>query len=181
MSVQYNPVTRRQLLRSSACGFGALALNGMLSQARGNTPSPITGNPLAPRQPMFPARAKRIIFIFMQGGPSQVDTFDYKPLLEEKNGEKMEFKNSRSIAKTGTYGKEQIMQSPWKFRQYGESGHWVSDLFPEIGRHVDDLCFIHSMHTNGVAHGPSTLFLHTGTTNLIMPSILYTYDSSIRC
>lgn len=166
-----NPVSRRSLLRSSACGFGSLAFSGLLSQTQANTPSVSLKNPLAPIEPMFTPRAKRIIFIFMQGGPSHVDTFDYKPLLAKKNGAELEFKNSRTIAKTGTFGKEKVMQSPWKFRQYGECGHWVSDLFPEIGRQVDDLCFIHSMHTNGVAHGPSTLFLHTGTTNLIMPSV----------
>ncbi|WP_299467115.1 DUF1501 domain-containing protein [uncultured Gimesia sp.] len=165
------PVSRRSLLRSSACGFGSLAFSGLLSQASGNTPSVSLRNPLAPQEPMFTPRAKRIIFIFMQGGPSHVDTFDYKPLLAKKDGEQLEFKDSRTIAKTGTFGKEKVMQSLWKFRQYGESGHWVSDLFPEIGRQVDDLCFVHSMHTTGVAHGPSTLFLHTGTTNLIMPSI----------
>ena len=171
MFPQHQPVTRRQLLATSACGFGSLALNGMLNSARANSPSVSHQNPLAPQEPMFPPRAKRIIFIFMQGGPSQVDTFDYKPLLAKKDGEELEFKDSRKIAKTGGYGKEKVMQSLWKFRQYGETGHWVSDLFPEIGKQVDDLCFVHSMHTNGVAHGPSTLFLHTGTTNLIMPSV----------
>ncbi len=165
------PVSRRSLLRSSACGFGSLAFSGLLSQVKGATPSVSQLNPLAARDPMHTPRAKRIIFIFMQGGPSHVDTFDYKPLLEKKNGAQLEFKDSRKIAKTGTFGKEKVMQSPWKFRQYGECGRWVSDLFPEIGRQVDDLCFVHSMHTNGVAHGPSTLFLHTGTTNLIMPSV----------
>ena len=165
------PLSRRHMLSTSACGFGSLAFSGLLSQARGNTPSTQLQNPLAPQEPMFAPRAKRIIFIFMQGGPSHVDTFDYKPLLDKQDGAELEFKNARSIAKTGSYGKEQIMKSPWKFRQYGETGHWVSDLFPEIGRQVDDLCFVHSMHTNGVAHGPSTLFLHTGTTNLIMPSV----------
>ena len=165
------PVSRRMMLRSSACGFGSLAFSGLLSRAHANSPSISLQNPLAQQQTMFPPRAKRIIFIFMQGGPSHVDTFDYKPLLEKKHGEELEFKDARKIAKTGKFGKEKIMQSPWKFRQYGDCGHWVSDIFPEIGKHVDDLCFIRSMHTTGVAHGPSTLFLHTGTTNLIMPSM----------
>jgi hypothetical protein len=74
------------------------------------------------------------------------------------------------MAKTGMTGEETVMKSLWQFRQYGECGHWVSDLFPEIARHVDDLCFLQGLHTNGVAHGPSTLFLHTGATNLIRPS-----------
>lgn len=121
---------------------------------------------------MFTPRAKRIIFIFMQGGPSQVDTFDYKPRLQRDHGRRMRFNDSRKIAKTEMANTEEVlMKSPWRFRQYGETGHWVSELFPEIGQHVDDLCFVHSMHTNGVAHGPSTLFLHTGATNLIRPSV----------
>jgi hypothetical protein len=107
----------------------------------------------------------------MQGGPSQVDTFDYKPRLAELHGQKLHFRNARKLANTGMSGEETVMQSPWKFQRYGDSGHWVSELFPEIARHVDDLCFIHSMHTNGVAHGPATLFLHTGATNLVRPSV----------
>jgi len=159
--------TRRQLLRTAACGFGSVALAGLCSrQAQADI-----ANPLAARPPMLPARAKRVIFIFMQGGPSQVDTFDYKPLLEKRHGEKLAFRNARKLAKTGMSGEETVMKSPWKFRQYGECGQWVSQLFPEIARHVDKLCFLHGLHTNGVAHGPSTLFLHTGATNLVRPSV----------
>ncbi|MEW4529319.1 DUF1501 domain-containing protein [Maioricimonas sp. JC845] len=159
--------TRRQLLRTAACGFGSVALAGLCSrQAQADI-----ANPLAARPPMLPARAKRVIFIFMQGGPSQVDTFDYKPLLEKRHGEKLAFRNARKLAKTGMSGEETVMKSPWKFRQYGECGQWVSELFPEIARHVDKLCFLHGLHTNGVAHGPSTLFLHTGATNLVRPSV----------
>ena len=158
--------TRRRLLQSTACGFGSLALAGLCdAEARAAV------NPLSARQPMFTPRTKRVIFIFMQGGPSHVDTFDYKPELEKHHGEKLHFKDARKMAKTGMTGEETVMQSLWKFRRYGESGHWVSDLFPHIGRHVDDLCFVHSMHTNGVAHGPATLFLHTGSTSLIRPSM----------
>ncbi|REJ72659.1 MAG: DUF1501 domain-containing protein [Planctomycetota bacterium] len=158
-------LNRRRLLRSTACGFGSLALAGLCDEdAR-------AANPLAARQPMFTPRAKRVIFVFMQGGPSHVDTFDYKPALEQHHGEKLHFKDARKMAKTGMTGEETVMQSLWKFRQYGETGHWVSDLFPHIARHVDDLCFVHSMHTNGVAHGPATLFLHTGSTSLIRPSM----------
>ncbi len=159
---------RRSLLKSTACGFGSLALAGLCNEEAFATAA-ASGNA---RPPMFPARARRIIFVFMQGGPSQVDTFDYKPELEKYHGEKLRFRNSRKMAKTGAESSEEtVMKSPWAFRQYGESGRWVSDLFPEIARHVDDLCFIHSLHTNGVAHGPSTLFLHTGAMNLVRPSI----------
>jgi hypothetical protein len=137
----------------------------------GNSRSVAVDGPFVQRLPLFTPRAKRVIFVFMQGGPSQVDTFDYKPALEQHHGELLAFRDARREAKTGMTGEETVMKSLWPFRQYGESGRWVSDLFPEIARHVDDLCFIHSMHTNGVAHGPATLFLHTGATNLIRPSV----------
>ncbi|MFO1092905.1 MAG: DUF1501 domain-containing protein [Planctomycetaceae bacterium] len=156
-------VPRRELLRSAACGFGSLALAGLCAdEAVAARTSPLS---------LFAPRAKRIIFIFMQGGPSHVDTFDYKPALIAHNGEKHHFRDARKLAKTGMSDSETIMQPLWPFRQYGESGRWVSDLFPHIAQHVDDLCFLHGMHTNGVAHGPATLFLHTGATNLIRPSI----------
>lgn len=167
-----NSISRRQLLSRTACGFGAIALQGLLATNRCSASArAATTHPLAPRQPMLPARAKRVIFVFMQGGPSQVDTFDYKPELQARDGQKLKFRNSRKMARGMGAEEEVLMKSPWEFRQYGESGHWVSDLFPHIGQHVDDLCFLHSLHTNGVAHGPSTLFLHTGALNLIRPSM----------
>lgn len=159
-------MNRRQLLGSAACGFGALALRGLTAAETSQI-----HNPLAAKMPPLAARAKRIIFIFMQGGPSQVDTFDYKPELEKHHNEKFEFRDARKMARGSDVAPETLMKSQWKFRQYGECGHWVSDLFPHIGQRVDDLCFIHSMHTNGVAHGPSTLFLHTGALNLVRPSM----------
>jgi hypothetical protein len=108
----------------------------------------------------------------MQGGPSHVDTFDHKPLLDRYNGDMMSFDDARTIANTRRHGTDQrVMKSPWKFKQHGRAGRWVSELFPETARHVDDLCFIHSLHTEGVAHGPATLFLHCGATNFIRPSI----------
>jgi hypothetical protein len=107
----------------------------------------------------------------MQGGPSHVDSFDYKPLLEKNDGKQMPFVDARTLARTGKGDTSQRVMKPlWKFRQYGESGRWASDLFPETARHADDLCFVHSMHTEGVAHGPATLFLHCGSTNFIRPS-----------
>ena len=158
-------MTRRAALKQAACGFGGLALAGMCADAAA------ADNPLAAKAPHFPARAKRIIFLFMQGGPSHVDTFDYKPILAEKNGEQMPFDDARTVANTGKKGTSQrVMKSPWKFQQYRESGRWASDLFQETASHADDLCFIHSMHTEGVAHGPATLFLHCGSTNFVRPS-----------
>lgn len=156
-------ISRRDLLRATGCGFGALAASAMANHGTAASPSPL-GLHHAPR-------AKRIIFLFMQGGVSQVDSFDFKPLLAKHNGVKHAFDDARQLAKTGRRGTEhRVMQSPWRFRQYGQSGRWVSELFPESAQHVDDLCFLHGMHTEGVAHGPSTLFLHCGSTNFIRPS-----------
>jgi len=120
--------------------------------------------------PLFAPRAKRVIFVFMQGGPSHVDTFDYKPELAARDGQSIDFTGVRF----GTFGKvskRRLMRPLWKFRQHGESGRWVSELFPHQAAVVDDLCFIRSMHTDGVAHGPATLFMHTGATNLVRPSM----------
>jgi hypothetical protein len=106
----------------------------------------------------------------MAGGPSHVDTFDYKPELLANDGKKIDFVGVR----TNTFGKAStrtLMKPLWNFKQYGECGKHVSSLFPNIAKHVDDLAFIHSMHTEGVAHGPSTLFMHTGATNLVRPSM----------
>jgi hypothetical protein len=159
------PVSRRELLSRVGCGFGSLALADLVSRQADAVPS--SENPLAAKLTHHPARAKRIIFIFMQGGPSQVDTYDPKTELDKRDGEKVEFFNSRSRE----VSLERVQKSPWKFRQYGECGQPVSSLFPHMARHVDDYCVLRSMHTNGVAHGPATLFLHTGATNLIRPSM----------
>jgi hypothetical protein len=157
---------RRQALQAAACGFGSLALAGLADAAA------IAEDPLARKAPHHTARAKRVIFLFMQGGPSHVDSFDYKPLLAERDGKMMSFDDARVIANSGMRGSSQrVMQPLWKFKQYGACGRWASDLFPEMNRHLDDLCFIHSMHTEGVAHGPATLFLHCGSTNFVRPSM----------
>lgn len=156
--------TRRDFLNASACGIGSLALASMQSQLAAAT------NPLAPTTTLFPQKAKRVIFLFMAGGPSHVDSFDYKPELFKSDGKDIDFVGVR----TGTFGKQskrRLMKPLWEFNRYGECGQHVSSLFPHIAQHVDDLCFIKSMHTEGVAHGPSTLFLHTGATNLIRPSM----------
>jgi hypothetical protein len=127
---------------------------------------------LAPKAPHFPAKAKCVIFLFMQGGVSHVDSFDYKPRLDKDDGKMLSFDDARVIANTGKRGSSQRVMKPlWKFSQHGKCGRWASDLFPEINRHVDDLTFIHSLHTEGVAHGPATLFLHCGSTNFVRPSM----------
>ena len=119
---------------------------------------------------MLTPRAKRIIFVFMQGGPSHVDTFDYKPELVERDGQSIDFTGVR-FGDFGQVTKQKLMRPLWRFARYGQTGKPVSELFPHIAQHVDDLCFLHGVHTEGVAHGPSTLFLHTGATTLVRPSI----------
>lgn len=166
MRLPPNFISRRRALQSLACGFGWLALSGLAGRVGANV------SPLAPRAPHLRPRAKRVIFLFMQGGPSHLDTFDYKPRLARDDGKKMPFDDARTIANTGTRATEQrVMRSPWAFTRHGQCGHWASELFPNMARHVDDLCFIHSLHTEGVAHGPATLFLHCGSTNFVRPSM----------
>jgi hypothetical protein len=161
---QFTPVfSRRDLLRMSAAGFGSLALAGLLN----TDASAADANPLAVKAPHFPAKAKRIIFLFMHGGPSQVDTFDYKPLLERDHGKPLPFSKPRVFsAPTGN-----LLKSPWKFQQYGQSGAWVSDLFPHVAKCVDDLCIINGMHGSNSRHGGALLELHTGSDTFVRPSM----------
>jgi len=162
----FTPISRRDWLSRTGCGFGALALAGL------STAQAARSNPLAPKATHFPARAKRVIFLFMQGGVSHVDSYDYKPRLAADDGKMFGFDDARVIANTGARGSSQRVMKPlWTFARHGHSGRWASDLFPEVNRHVDDLCFVHSMHTEGVAHGPATLFLHCGSTNFVRPSM----------
>src|SRR6185295_14593003 len=130
------PMTRREMLARSAAGFGSLALASLLADQSAAQASP--ADPLAAKLPHFTARAKRIIFLFMKGGPSQVDTFDPKPLLTRDDGKPLPFAKPRvQFAPTGN-----LLKSPWSFQQYGESGTWVSELFPHVAQRVDDLCFV---------------------------------------
>ena len=156
--------SRRQLLRSSACGFGALALSALLQE---EAKASMVSGPLSPRPSHFPARAKRVIFLFMHGGPSQVDTFDYKPQLTKDHGKPLPFNKPRVFSsQTGN-----LLKSPWEFRQYGQSGAWVSDLFPHVAQHVDDLCIINGMHGSNSRHGAALLELHTGSDTFVRPSM----------
>jgi hypothetical protein len=159
-------MSRRELLRLSGGGFGALALTGILgAETRGSAPDP--RHPLASRPAHFPARAKRVIFLFMHGGPSQVDTFDYKPLLSRDHGKPLPFAKPRVVSgKTGN-----LLRSPFKFQRYGQSGIAVSELFPYVAEHVDDLCMINSMHGSNSRHGGALLELHTGSDTFIRPSM----------
>src|SRR6188768_615507 len=130
-------ISRRRMLRDSAAGFGSLAMAAMLAEESkaAAPPEAREANPLRPRPPHFPARAKRVIFLFMKGGPSHVDTFDYKPMLQRDNGKDLPFAKPRvQFAKTG-----KLLGSPWKFRKHGQSGIEVSSLFPNVAECVDDL------------------------------------------
>lgn len=150
-------LSRRTILQSAACGFGSLALSG-LAQAAGGS-----------RFHHAP-RAKRVIFLFMHGGPSQVDTFDYKPELQNRDGQRLPFAPAKNLDPTATR-QAKLMGSPWEFQQHGESGLWVSDLFPHVARHADDLCVIRSMQSKGQSHGQAVCMLHTGTDNFVRPSV----------
>lgn len=146
-----------------------MALAGIAAQDQAR--AALAANPLAPKAPHFKPRAKRVIFLFMSGGVSHVDSFDYKPRLAQDDGKMMDFADLRSLAKTGKSPQQRVMRPLWNFEQRGQSGNWASDLFPEMAKHMDDLCVVRSMHTDGIAHGPATLFLHTGTTTFIRPSM----------
>jgi hypothetical protein len=155
-------ISRRALLRQTACGFGTVALASLLHAEAQRK------NPLAVRQPHFPPRAKRVIFLFMHGGPSSIDTFDYKPKLAEYDGKPLPFKRPLTFAE-GDVGN--LMKSPWQFKQHGESGQWVSSLFPHVAQVVDELCIIKSMVGDSVAHGGASLQLHTGSNTFTRPSM----------
>ncbi len=152
-------LSRRQILQHVSAGFGYLAFAGLAVSRRRKTNRLLrTSNPLAPKQPHFAARAKRVIFLCMQGGPSHVDTFDYKPQLAKDHG------------KRGKYGGS-LLKSPWEFRQRGESGLWISDLFPQVAEHADELCLIRSMQCDQPVHPGAMTQMHTGTAQFIRPSL----------
>jgi hypothetical protein len=160
-----NPIfrpSRREALAQSALGFGALALADLLHAA--DAKAPVS---LSTKGPHFPARAKRVIFLLMKGGPSHVDTFEPKPLLDRDDGKPYPGQRPRVVfAQTGN-----LLKSPWKFKKYGQSGSAVSELFPNVAECVDDICFVHSLHGTNPAHGGALLKLHTGSDNFVRPSM----------
>lgn len=149
-------IKRRDVLRGAANGFGFLALQHLLAQhGIGAT------NPLAAKTPHFPPRAKSVIFIFNVGAPSSMDTFDPKPMLTKHAGKPM----PESYGQVGgqfTDGNQPVLGTPWKFKRYGQSGLPVSELFPHVAEHVDDICFIRSFVTNSVVHAPAMYEVHCG-------------------
>jgi hypothetical protein len=151
------PLSRRQALKSAGAGFGYLALAGLLGQnaarsavATQGMPQRAAPGPLAPRPSHFPAKAKRIIFLFMEGATSQVDTWEFKPQLQRSDG------------RVGPGGGV-LTASKFSFNRHGRSGTWISELFPNVARHVDKLCFIRGLHTDTPAHPQAVIQLHTGT------------------
>lgn len=154
------PVSRRALLRQTACGFGLLGLRALLAAEE-------TRDPLAPKKPHFRARAQRVIFLFMHGGPSHLDTFDPKPRLIRDHGKPLPFKRPLTFAEEQVGG---LLGSPFEFQKRGQSGIEISELFPNLAQHADDLCFIRSMVGDSVAHGGALMQLHTGTNTFTRPS-----------
>jgi hypothetical protein len=152
------PVSRRALLKSAAGGFGYLALAGLLGQQ--NARAAAISHPLAPRAPHFPAKAKRIIFVFMEGAMSGVDTFDYKADLQNNDGK-------------GGPGGGKLTASKFSWQQYGQTGSWFSELLPNIAQHADELCWLRGLHTDTPAHPQAVVQLHTGSANaaLTRPSM----------
>ncbi|MCA9196719.1 MAG: DUF1501 domain-containing protein [Planctomycetales bacterium] len=161
--------SRREWLQQSSAGFGSLALAGLLSADSPATTASVSGeeSPLSVKSPHFSAQAKRVIFMFMHGGPSQVDTFDYKPELQKRHGQEFPYAKPRIVSsETG-----KLMASPFRFRQFGQAGIHVSEIFPHTGQLVDDLCIVNSIHGSNSRHGSALLELHTGSDTFIRPSM----------
>ncbi|MEI6773066.1 MAG: DUF1501 domain-containing protein, partial [Planctomycetota bacterium] len=154
---------RREALKQSAVGFGSIALAGLLADQS----KAAVIDPLAAKPPHFTPKAKRMIFLFMKGGPSHVDTFEQKTMLDRDHGKPFPYDKPKvQFAPTGN-----LLKSPWKFSPHGQCGHMVSELFPNVARHVDDICFLHGLHGTNAAHGGALLKLHTGSDNFVRPSI----------
>ena len=146
------------MLKLSALGLGGIALH--------TVPTTHAADRDLLRMPHHPARARRVIFLFMHGGPSQVDTFDYKPKLQKDDGKQLPFAPAKNISAT-----PKLLKSPWKFARHGQCGQWVSELLPQTAKHVDDLCIVRSLHSRGQSHGQAVSMLHTGSDNLVRPSV----------
>jgi hypothetical protein len=154
--------SRREVLRRAGAGFGSMALAALLAD-EASAAAPTPANPLSPRPPHFPGRAKRVIFLFMPGGPSQVDTFDPKPRLTRDHG--------KPAPKLYLGQQRKLLASPWRFRKQGESGLEVSELFPHVGSSIDQLCVIRSMVADDVNHPGGCLQMNTGERVATRPSL----------
>src|SRR5947209_1794726 len=153
------PLSRRDMLRRATLGFGSLALADLL--ARRASASTVVGSPLAAKAPHFPPRAKRIIYIFLDGGLSQVDSYDYKPLLQRDDGKPLPASIAKpkfTFAPTGS-----LLKSPFKWKQCGQSGMWASDLFPETNKLIDQMCFARSLCHDNEDHFTAKNMIATGS------------------
>src|SRR6185503_510170 len=159
-------LTRREFLCRCGMGMGALGFATLMGQTGGQLQAAEHLNPLAARAPHFPARAKRVIHIFLNGGPSHVDTFDPKPALETYAGKPLPTPNLPTERKTGA-----AFPSPFKFKKYGQSGIEVSDLFPQVAESIDDICVIRSMQANLPNHEPSLMLMNCGDAQMSRPSM----------
>ncbi len=160
-------LTRRDVLRGAAHGFGALALQQMLAR---EAAAKVRGNPLASKKPHFEAKAKSVIFLYMVGAPSHVDTFDPKPMLKKFQGQKLPDSFGR-IESQFTKGDDPLLSSPWEFKKHGQSGMDVSALFPNVAQCVDDICFVRNFYTESVVHAPAMYQVHTGRILMGYPSM----------
>ena len=151
-------MTRRDILRQAGAGFGIAGLASAAEAA--------ASNPWAPKQPHFPARAKHVIFLFLNGGLSQMDSFDRKPMLDKFDGKPLPYETPRTEFATGN-----LMRSPFQFKQYGQNGTWVSELFPKMAGIIDDFCIIRSMTSDIPNHGPSITMMNTGQSRVGRPSM----------
>lgn len=166
--------SRRSFLSQTGLGLGGLALADMMSHEQASAEQPATPDHGVLGQPHFAPRAKRVIYLFMSGGPSQLDLFDYKPLLNKMNGEQLPDSVRGGQRLTGMSGNQSsipLVGSPFKFAQHGKGGAWVSELLPHTASIADDLCVVNSMTTEAINHGPGVTFLQTGTQIAGRPSI----------
>lgn len=158
--------SRRDFLQNAGLGFGSLALTSMLQDA--GVVAAESSNPLAARQSHFAGKAKAVIWLFQTGSPSQVDTFDYKPELQKRDGQKL----SGADPKTGFFTTSgNCLKSPFKWAQHGQSGAWVSEIFPETAKHVDDMAFIYSCYSQSNNHTPAMLEMNSGFIRQGFPSM----------
>ncbi len=164
-------LNRRELLARAGGGAGLLGLSmllrdeGLLQAAESNN----TEHPLSPKPPHFAGKAKAVIWLFINGGPSQVDTWDYKPELEKYHGKELEGFDKFTGFFSGSVGP--LMKSPFAFQQYGESGKWVSEIFPHLAKHVDKMAFVHSAYSKSNNHSPALFMMNTGFTQMGFPCV----------
>lgn len=161
--------SRRDFLQRSGNGLGMLALSSLLNSESATAAAPQLINPLAPRPPHFPVKAKSVIWLFMNGGPSHVDTWDYKPELEKRDGKELEGFDKNTGFFTGNVGP--LMKSPFKFERHGQSGAWVSEIFPHLSKQVDKMAFLYSCWTDSNNHSPALFKINTGMSRMGFPCV----------